>query len=359
MAADAPSPDREPPLDALLDLLGLAPESVQSLDPSNTRYDAARPLLVLPAAYGEARPLLAERYPAAHPARVVEGEKARESTVELLPGGARAWLIAPLPPEQDHRSVAALRSIIERLYAPGGCPWDRDQTHESLRRYLLEESYEVAEAIDAGDASALREELGDVLVQILMHCAMAQEAREFTLEEVVREASLKMLRRHPHVFGDESTADLEAHVARWDEIKAAERSARGEGGPAAALDAVPRAAPALLRAQELQDRAERAGEPPPSRPPVARVLEALQAAEGPGAGGAEARVGELLWAAVALAREHDVDAESALRARAAALVARVAGATADDAAPGGPEGSGADATLAAEMDAGAREGRPG
>ncbi|MYH40299.1 MAG: MazG family protein [Chloroflexi bacterium] len=359
MAADAPSPDREPHLDALLDLLGLAPERVQSLDPSNPRLDAARPLLVLPAAYAEARPLLAERYPAAHPARVVEGEGARESTVELLSDDARAWLIAPLTPEQDHRSLAALRSIVEQLYAPGGCPWDRDQTHESLRRYLLEESYEVAEAIDAGDASALREELGDLLVQILMHCAMAQEAREFTLEEVVREASLKMLRRHPHVFGDESAADAEAVAATWDEIKAAERSARGEGGPAAALDAVPRAAPALLRAQALQGRAERAGAPQPPGPPAAGVLEALRSLQGPGAAGAEALVGELLWAVVALAREHDVDAESALRASAAAFVGRIAGEAADEAAPGEPAGTGADATLAGRMGAGARGGRPG
>ncbi len=362
MAADAPHPAREPRLDALLVLLGLPAERVQSFDPLAPRFDAGRPLLVLPAAYGGARTLLAERYPAAHPARVVVGGEARESAVGLLPDGAGAWLIAPLAPEEDHPSFAALRSIVERLYAPGGCPWDREQTHESLRQYLLEESYEVAEAIDEGDVSALREELGDLLVQILMHCAMAQEASEFTVEEVVRDASLKMIRRHPHVFGDESAQDAASLVARrWDEIKAAERAARGEGGLGAALDAVPRAAPALLRAAALQGRAERAGASRPPAPPAERVREALEGAEAAGWAEAESRIGELLWAVVALAREHDIDAEAALRASAAAFVEQVAGQPRGDLVDrtdSAPASAGADATLPAQVRTGAPVGRP-
>ena len=279
-----------------------------------------------------------------------------------LPDGAGAWLIAPLAPEEDHPSFAALRSIVERLYAPGGCPWDREQTHESLRQYLLEESYEVAEAIDEGDVSALREELGDLLVQILMHCAMAQEASEFTVEEVVRDASLKMIRRHPHVFGDESAQDAASLVAvRWDEIKAAERAARGEGGLGAALDAVPRAAPALLRAAALQGRAERAGASRPPAQPAERVREALEGAEAAGWAQAESRIGELLWAVVALGREHDIDAEAALRASAAAFVEQVAGQPRGDSVDrtdSAPASAGADATLPAQVRTGAPVGRP-
>ena len=287
------------------------------------------------------------------------GESAREVTVALLPGDARAWLIAPLAPEQDHRSLAGLRSIVERLYAPGGCPWDREQTHRSLRPYLLEESYEVSEAIDAGDLRALREELGDLLVQVLMHCAVAQEASEFTLEEVVGEASRKMRRRHPHVFGGESVSDAAALVARWDQIKAAERAARGESGAGAAFNAVPRAAPALLRAAALQARAERAGAPRPAEPAAARVRAALRDAEAAAPPDGEARLGDLLWAVVALARERGIDAESALRASAAAFVAQAAGASAGGGAAPAAGGGGAGATLAPHAGTGAPPGRPG
>lgn len=325
-----PSPrDRTPALDALIAALELSPERVQAFDPQAPRIDAQRPLLVLPAAFEAARTLLGARYPARHPARVLQGGEPRDAELPTLPDDAEAWLIAPLAAEQDHPSLAALRAVIERLYAPGGCPWDREQTHETLRHHLLEESYEVAEAIDTGDLGGLREELGDLLVQILMHAAMAQEAGEFTLEEVVAHASRKMVRRHPHVFGEEKAGDSAALLARWDEIKAEERAKRGESGVRVALDAVPSATPALLRAAALQGRAERAGHAPPAASPVERLREALDALDGasPDADAdAEARVGELLWAAVALAREREIDAESALRAAAAAFVERVAAA---------------------------------
>jgi tetrapyrrole methylase family protein / MazG family protein len=321
------SRDRTPSLDALTAALELSPERVQAFDPQAPRIDAQRPLLVLPAAFEAARTLLGERYPAGHPARVLQGGEPRDAELPTLPDDAEAWLIAPLAAEQDHPSLAALRSVIERLYAPGGCPWDREQTHETMRHHLLEESYEVAEAIDTGDLGGLREELGDLLVQILMHAAMAQEAGEFTLEEIVAHASQKMVRRHPHVFGQEEAGDSAALLTRWDEIKATERAGRGEGGVRAALDAVPSAAPALLRAAALQGRAERAGHAPPAASPAGRLREALDALDGAApSADAEARVGELLWAAVALAREREIDAESALRTAAAAFVERVAAA---------------------------------
>jgi tetrapyrrole methylase family protein/MazG family protein len=337
MSPTPSSRDRTPSLDALIAALELSPERVQAFDPQAPRIDAQRPLLVLPAAFEAARTLLGERYPASHPARVLQGGEPRDAEFPTLPDDAEAWLIAPLAAEQDHPSLAALRAVIERLYGPGGCPWDREQTHETLRHFLLEESYEVAEAIDAGDLGGLREELGDLLVQILMHAAMAQEAGEFTLEEVVAHASRKMVRRHPHVFGEEEAGDSAALLTRWDEIKAEERAGRGDGGVRAALDAVPSAAPALLRAAALQGRAERAGHAPPATSPAERLHEALDALDGasPDAD-AESRVGELLWAAVALAREREIDAESALRAAAAAFVERVA--TADGGATPRTEG---------------------
>ena len=336
MPPPAPRPNREPPLDALLAALELPPERVQAFDPQAPRIDAQRPLLVLPVAFEAARARLAERYPAGHAARVLHGGEPHDVALHALPDDADAWLIAPLAPEQDHRSLGALRAVIERLYAPGGCPWDREQTHETLRHYLLEETYEVAEAIDAGDLGALHEELGDLLVQILMHAAMAQEAGEFTLEELVAHASKKMVRRHPHVFGEEEAGDSAALLSRWDEIKAVERAGRGEGGVRAALDAVPAAAPALLRAAALQGRAERAGHAPPAAAPVERLRDALGGLASAAPDDAEARIGELLWAAVAVAREVEVDAESALRRVASAFVERVA--AAEDGAPAGPEG---------------------
>jgi len=337
MPPTSASRDRRPSLDALIAALKLEPEQVQAFDPQAPRIDAQRPLLVLPAAFEAARTILQERYPAGHATRVLRGGESQDAVLPALPDDAEAWLIAPLAAEQDHPSLAALRAVIERLYAPGGCPWDREQTHETLRHYLLEESYEVTEAIDTGDLGGLREELGDLLVQILMHAAMAQEADEFTLEEVVAHASQKMVRRHPHVFGEEEAGDSAALLNRWDEIKAEERAGRGEAGVRAALDAVPSAAPALLRAAALQGRAERAGHAPPATSPAERLSEALTAFDGASSlADAETRIGELLWAAVALAREREIDAESALRTTAAAFVERVA--AADDRATPRTEG---------------------
>lgn len=336
MPPEPPRPSREPVLDPILATLRLPPERVQSFDPQAPRINGQRPLLVLPAFYEAARPVLEGRYPADHPVRVIRDGEVQDATICLLPTNAAAWLVAPLAPEHDHRSFAGLRSVIERLYAPGGCPWDREQTHRTLRPYVLEEAYEVAAAIDAGDLDALREELGDLLVQVLMHSAMAAEASEFTLDEVIAHASEKMVRRHPHVFGEEDAADAASLLTRWDEIKAVERAQRGESGVRAALAAVPGAAPALLRAAALQGRAERAGRPFPSTAPAEHVREALDAVgAGPDAD-AENSIGELLWASVRLAREHEVDAESALRSAAASFVERVIDAS--DEAPADPSG---------------------
>jgi tetrapyrrole methylase family protein/MazG family protein len=147
------------------------------------------------------------------------------------------------------------------LRAPNGCPWDRKQTHESLKPYLLEETYEALETIDRGDHKKLAEELGDVLLQVLFHSQIAAESGTFTIDDVLSQLADKLVRRHPHVFPnaaeDPTPTNAEQVLAKWEEIKRAERQA--EGRPASAIDGVPQTLPALLRAYQVQARASRVG----------------------------------------------------------------------------------------------------
>jgi tetrapyrrole methylase family protein/MazG family protein len=295
-----------PSLDAICAAFGLAAHAVQAFDPAHPAFDAQRPLLVLRPQFEAARPELRRRYPPSKVARAVRGGSAEACDVAALPFDAEAWLLPALAPEEDLRSLAGLRGVMERLFAPDGCPWDREQTHESLRRYLLEETYELVDAIDRGDPDGLREEIGDVLAHMFMQTALAQQAGTFTLEDVLEYATAKFVRRHPHVFGEEEAGTMEALLDRWERIKRDERAAIGmsdETPPAGALDSVPLAAPALQRTQSLIGRAGTAG----LQPAPAGVEEAARAALD------AADVGTLLFAAVRLARERGVDAEEALR----------------------------------------------
>lgn len=151
----------------------------------------------------------------------------------------------------------ALVEIVARLRAPGGCPWDREQTHASLKRNLLEESYEVLEAIDRGDPRSLAEELGDLLVQIAFHAQIAREAGEFDLDDVIGEVNRKLVRRHPHVFGGVPVDDAREVERNWELLKEAERGTEGAGKSPA--DGIPSSLPALTYAQLMQDRVGRAG----------------------------------------------------------------------------------------------------
>ncbi len=302
----------------VLAALELPPAQVQVFDDAHPGFDASRPLLVLPPSFEAARAAIANRYPALHAARAVLDGRILVMDVAALDLAASAWLMAPLAPEDDARSLPGVRAVMERLYGPDGCPWDREQTHESLRKYLLEECYEVVDAIDRGSMDALREELGDLLAHVFMHAAVAQEAGEFRLEDVTESAVRKMVRRHPHVFGDEAAGSNEELLARWDEIKAAERAASGEGTPPSALASVPLAAPSLQRAQSLQQRASRAGGEDAeltSMQALARAVGALAATP------SAATLASVLWCAVRVAREIDVHAEEALRVRASAFTA--------------------------------------
>lgn len=231
----------------------------------------------------------------------------------------------------ERSAFADLVEIVRRLRAPDGCPWDRAQTHESLRRYALEESREVVVAIEEGRPEALRDELGDLLLQVLLHAVIAEQAGEFDLEAVLRGLADKLVRRHPHVFGTASADDPAAVERRWAEIKAEEAAARGAAGTASAarsdwLAAVPRHLGALAEAQALGQRAAEVGfdwaEPRGAWDKVgeegAEFAEAWSAylAAGRPAGGlrraAENELGDLLLALVSVARLIGLDAEVAL-----------------------------------------------
>lgn len=327
-----------PSLDAILDAFGLAPSELQAFDPAHPHVDAQRPLLVLSPQREEAAEVIAARYPHGHEVMSLTSSGVAPSTTDALDPAApaEAWLVAALAPEQDARSLAGLRAIMERLYSPDGCPWDYEQTHESLRSYLIEESYEAIEAIDRGDLEGLREELGDILLQVFFHAVVAQANGAFTLDDVAETIVRKMVRRHPHVFGDaERGSSAEEQWTRWDAIKAAERAEAGKSGeddsPFASL---PLALPALQRAQSVLGRAARAGlgETPTAERTVAALAAAAQALEGAAGDERDERLGALLWAAAAYARAEDVDAEGALREHTARFIA---GATSDAAGGGG------------------------
>jgi len=307
-------------LAVLLDVaaaLELEPHELQSFDPDHPRFDASRPLLVLRPQFEAARAVIEARYPESHPARAVVDGRTIEATRSDLPPEADAWLLAPMAPGEDLASLEGLRGVMERLYGPDGCPWDREQTHESLRKYLLEEAYELVDAIDRADVDDLREELGDLLAHIFMQTSIAQELHEFTAEDVVASAASKMVRRHPHVFGDEAAGSTDRLLERWDEIKAEERAA-SESTTEGVLASVPRAAPSLQRAQSLQQRAVRAGAIEPDLGPLHSVARAVGAL---GPFPDAEHLGRLLWETVRLARSLEVDAEEALRAAAAGFEA--------------------------------------
>jgi len=223
-----------------------------------------------------------------------------------------------------------LVQLMARLRAPDGCPWDRKQTHESLKPYLLEETYEVLETIDRGETILLREELGDLLLQILFHAQIGAEAGTFTIDEVMERLAEKLIRRHPHVFGgpqtSESPADAEEVVTRWEEIKRRERQAAGQ--PDSLLNGVPKTLPALLRAFQLQARASRVGfDWPHNGEGIEQILgkieeeiRELREALGGGSGDrkrdqpqVEAELGDVLFALVNVARVIKVNPEEALR----------------------------------------------
>jgi MazG family protein len=222
--------------------------------------------------------------------------------------------------------VNQLREIIGRLRAPGGCPWDMEQTPDSLIPSLVEEAYEVADAIKRDHPADIEEELGDLLINILMQAEIASEKDSFTLDSIATVASEKLVRRHPHVFGDSIAHDSGAVLNQWEEIKRAERASKGvtcEQGEVSLLDGIARAFPALVRAQKIQKKAAKAGfdwKRPEDvvvkiREEIVEVEEEMACRDG---GRNTERlteeIGDLLFAVVNLSRALSIDAESALQA---------------------------------------------
>jgi len=234
--------------------------------------------------------------------------------------------------DEAAESLRRLNEVIETLRAPGGCPWDREQTHRTLRPYLLEETHEALDAIDADDSARLREELGDVLLQVLMHSVIAQERDGgFDIGDVAEQTTAKMIGRHPHVFGDVRVDSAAGVVVNWEKLKSAENRAR-----ISVLDGVPRSLPALAFAQGIQKRPARMGfDETPSvsdaRRAVRIALERLDSAADQAptradrgedwtddrerARDVEDALGDVLFALVALARQLRVNPEESLRER--------------------------------------------
>ena len=207
-----------------------------------------------------------------------------------------------------------LVETIWRLRQPDGCPWDRKQTHASIAKNMIEEAYEAVDCIEADDAEHLREELGDVLMQVVLHAQIAADAGEFTMADVARDIDAKLIRRHPHIFGDASADDADEVLKIWEQVKLEEKAAKPAEG---LLDSVPAHLPALMQAQKVSRKAAAVGfEWETTRDVWDKVAEerAEFEREERGSAAAEMEFGDMLFALVNVARKEGIDAESALRA---------------------------------------------
>ena len=219
----------------------------------------------------------------------------------------------PLPLAEQHgQTYPSLVALMQRLLGENGCPWDREQDFKSLRKYVLEEACEVIDAIDEGDTKHLQEELGDLALQVVFLGELARREGGFGPDDVVRGIVEKLVRRHPHVFGDETVSSSAEVLQNWEQIKAEEKKDRG------VLDGTPHSLPALYRAQRMSDKVSRVGfDWPDDRGSRAKVAEELAEVDEAIAGGdrerIESELGDLLFSLVNLARHHGVDAEMALR----------------------------------------------
>ncbi len=259
---------------------------------------------------------------------VLEGKK-KERLGEFGIGGFSSTTCLYLPALGEGTSFESFAEIVAHLRAPDGCPWDKEQTHQTLRTHLLEEAYETLTAMDENDPAGMREEFGDLLLQILLNSQIASETDEFSMTEVIKSIYDKIVRRHPHVFGDVELNSVDGVLQNWEKLKEKERGelallkehqddvsgVEGKKEDKGLLDGVPSALPALTQAQEYQDRAARVGFDWPEiegvLDKIREEIEEIKQAENPGQVTGE--LGDLFFVLVNLARWRKVDAESALR----------------------------------------------
>ncbi|MBI2862293.1 MAG: nucleoside triphosphate pyrophosphohydrolase [Chloroflexi bacterium] len=317
--AEAPQDDREAFLQAT----------------SGPPFESVFPLLISPVQDRQTargvEALLLECYPPEHPVMLL-GHGENGSTPKQVPlqylvrqfshGLSFSFFsvyVPPLPREAAPASMSGLRYLVARLRGPGGCPWDREQTHQSLKPYIVEEAYETLEALDSGDTKKFVEELGDLLLQVVLHAQLASEEGAFRLEEVFRAVGGKLIRRHPHVFGDINVSGAEEVLRNWEQWKRNE-----EGAVPSLLGGLPRGMPALAYAQSAQERARRVGLEVGNGfsdlPQVVQRVQGIAALED-----TDERLrmaGEALFDLVAILRRAGVDAEEALRVSSRRFVSR-------------------------------------
>jgi tetrapyrrole methylase family protein / MazG family protein len=253
-------------------------------------------------------------YPEGHEVFVVEqGRKKQERLADFgereLPVNSCLYL----PSLGEGTSFESFAEIVAHLRAPNGCPWDREQTHQTLRTHLLEEAYETLSAMDMNDAESMREEFGDLFLQVLLNSQIASESNEFTITNVIKSINDKLIRRHPHVFGDMKVDGVDGVLQNWEKLKEKERGKKKE--EKGILDGVPAALPALTQAQEYQDRAARVGFDWPQIDGVLdKIKEEIEEIKGAEADFELAsEIGDLFFVLVNFARWKHVDAESVLR----------------------------------------------
>jgi tetrapyrrole methylase family protein/MazG family protein len=261
--------------------------------------------------------VLLAAYPSEYEVIVVDGGKRKDERLqELENGDFSPTTCCYLPALGEGTSFESFAEIVAHLRAPDGCPWDKEQTHQTLRTHLLEEAYETLSSMDEGNISDMREEFGDLLLQIVLNSQIAREENEFLMADVVKHIYDKIIRRHPHVFGDVQVDNVKGVLQNWEKLKEKERKDNGNGEKEKGLlDGVPAALPALTQAQQYQDRAARVGFDWPEiegvLDKVREEIEEIKQAENEVEVAAE--LGDLFFVLVNLARWKKVDAESALR----------------------------------------------
>ncbi len=266
--------------------------------------------------------LLSASYPKDHAITLLKNVGCRNAALEVRELGdlskefdLNARVFFYIPPLQKGHAMEDFQEVVAHLRAPEGCPWDREQTHQSLRSNLIEETYEAVSAIDAHDMDGLKEELGDVLLQVVLHAQIASEMGEFTLGDVIQGISAKLIRRHPHVFGNADIKTASGVIQNWEKIKAAERAGDARKKDKGILDGIPNSLPALNQAQTIQERAARVGfdwrEIEPVWDKVKEELSEVENAENDSDKAEE--LGDVLFALVNIIRWNKADAETLLR----------------------------------------------